>query len=189
MKSVIIKNIEDLRNINEDVTEIEFFDLDYFGEVVEIVNGLEKIESLTFTNILDIDIQDIPKYIKNLSFYNCTLEDVSELKNFSMLRDLEITGSEELSFEETTLPITLKTINLNYSKVVDTSFILNLLELEEISIVESDIENYDFLLEIKNLKRVVIDIDNYEKQDIIMRKLENQGVLVTDIMGGVFRYV
>ncbi len=188
MKSVIVRNINDLELIDEDVTEVELINVDCSSEIMEIIGQLKNLNSLTFTKISNLDIEDIPKIITNLAFYNCDLENIKVLSRFTRLESLEITGMRDLSFKELVLSSTLKTISLNYSKVIDYNA-LKTLPLEEISMVETEIESYNFLLELKNLKKVIVDREHYEKYEAIMRRLENNGVLVTNIMGGVYRYV
>ena len=178
MKSVIVRYEEDLAKVDADVREIEFYEYSGFYDISNL-----KLNSVSYTK-MDVDIDSIPSNVSSLSFFDCDFS-ISLLNKFKELVSLEITN-RYIDILEISHLSNLKSINLNFCKILNVEEIVNFSFLEEISLIDTNVSNFNFLDDIKNLKTIVIDDNIYENNKNFFRKLGDKGIFILDMMGGAF---
>lgn len=182
MESVIVRNIQDLEKIGNDTKEIEFIN---YNEDYSFCSQLN-ISSVTFTK-MNVFLDILSKNIKRLSLYDCEFDD-NLLNEFRNLEYLEITNSC-VDVNKILFLNKLKSINVSFSSVVDGFKFSQFKLLEEVILDDTNIENLDFLLSISTLKRVIINNEMMDKFNSLFCDLMDRGVIVCNVMGGVFNEV
>lgn len=182
MESVVIREKDDLSNVSSDTTEIEFvqFDLSVLDE--EYLKNIE-LHSITFTN-MDVDLDDLNYDISELSFYNCNIYHEDTLDRFLNLTTLEVTNYKV----DCALFINmrnLKSLNVNYSEVINCEELKRFSCLEEISIIGSSFD-FSILLGLNHLKTLIIDEAFLDKEKEVVRELSTRGVIIMNMMGGCY---
>lgn len=183
MESVIVRSRQDLEKITNDIEEVEFIN---YSEDYSFCCQLSNVLSVTFTK-MNVFLDSLPKNIKRLSLYDCEFDDYL-LKEFKNLEYLEITNSC-IDINKILFLNGLKSINISFSKVINGIMLSQFELLEEIILDDANIENLDFLLSINSLKRVIINNEMMDKFNSLFVELMNKGVIVCDVMGGVFNEV
>lgn len=114
--------------------------------------------------------------IKTLSLINCNINNYSFLNVFEHLEGLTIiNGTVEINKINTLKE--LKYLQLSYSKILDNTQ-LNLNDLIELYIDNTNIYNLEFLGNLFNLKRLSIDSEQYNKNKDIVQELLAKNILV-----------
>ena len=80
----------------------------------------------------------------------------------------------------------LRTLNLNFCTILNVDRLCELKFIEKISLVDVKLKNFNFLLDLKNIKSVVIDVDDYVGNKDLFLALTKKGVLVSNMMGGIY---
>lgn len=137
---------------------------------------LTNLSSLTFDNCELENANLIASLnLKSLSLINCQIRDYSFI---NILKDLEeltiINGNIEVSKINTLQ--NLNYLQLSYSTILD-NVSLTIESLKELYIDNTNIMNLDFLTNLKNLHRLSIDKNKYNKNRYILSTL-NKDILV-----------
>ena len=148
---------EDTEQVNN---ELETWDDDYVIAFSDknLLKEIQKITGVTSRDITYGDVKNITELeISGLS--DCS--NISTLKYFTGLRELDITGHGSL--KDTNLDAIKNLTNLNYltlfdcRELTDISALANLINLKELTISECDkIENIDALVELQNLEYLAV---------------------------------
>ncbi len=114
--------------------------------------------------------------LKSLSLINCIIN------SFTFINLLE--NLEELSIVNGTIEIGkinslnhLRYLQISYSKITDSKE-LNISTLEELYIDNTNINNFNFLNDLLNLKKISIDENQYNNNKELFNNLINRNILV-----------
>jgi hypothetical protein len=114
--------------------------------------------------------------LKSLSFYNCKIFDYSFVNNFNNLEKLTITNGN-LIINKINKLTNLKYLQISYSNILDDEDI-SINRLEELYIDNTNINSFDFLNNLNNLKRISIDSKQYKNNKELFDNLSQKGILV-----------
>ena len=182
MKSILIRTSEDFNNIDEETEELEF---------VEYEEGFEFTEEcvlpkITFTK-MDVFLEYLPLSLEKIYLFDCDAE-FGKLKMFPALKFLAITN-RELDLNDLVGVNNLEELSLNYCRVNNIERLKEFTKLNKLSIVNTDISNYEFLFELETIKSVVIDEDNFERNKELFIELSKKDILILDMMGGCYNEI
>lgn len=122
--------------------------------------------------------------LKSLSLINCKIENYSFLNIIMNLEELTIiNGTVDLKIINMLNNLTY--LQISYSNIIDGSE-LNISKLEELYIDNTNINNFDFLNNLINLKRVSIDEKQYNDNKDLFNNLIKKNILVLNENMGEF---
>ena len=139
---MIVKSVDDLKLLDDQVQEIELVEFPLLAANVDLLKRFGELLSLTCTKMYLNDLEFIPKTIQSLAFYNCFIEKMNDLRQFTNLYTLSITNCN-INMGKIVLPL-LEKLDISYSRVEGEEFLLFLDNLEELNICSCVIRNYDF---------------------------------------------
>lgn len=182
MKSVVIKKKEDFEKIDETTTEIEFVEYD------DLFSFLDNcvLPNITFTK-MEVFLDSLPLSLEKIYLYDCDAE-IYKLRRFPNLKFLLITNRKVDINDISNINI-LEELTLDYCDVVNVESLSNYKNLKKLSLINTSIKNYEFLLDINSLHRLIIDDNTFELNKYLFSKLINNGVLVSDMIGGRYDVV
>lgn len=114
--------------------------------------------------------------LKALSLINCKIENYAFVNLFELLEELTIINGE-VEIGKINMLKNLKYLQLSYSNIVKNSN-LNIDKLEELYIDNTNIDNFNFLNNLLNLKRISIDKKQYKTNKRIFDDLMKNNILV-----------
>lgn len=177
MKSVIIKTLDDFGKITEDTSEIEFVE---YNDVFSFADDCI-LPSITFTKMY-IELDILPKSVEKLCLFDCDA-DIEKLGTFSKLKYLAVTN-KKIDILDIINISNLEKLSLNFCEISNIDMLDKFSNLKELSLIETNIVDYNFLNNISCLKKVIIDDDNYEKNKEFFYELGTMGIVICDMMGG-----
>ena len=122
--------------------------------------------------------------LKSLSLINCKIENYSFLNIIMNLEELTIiNGTVDLKIINMLNNLTY--LQISYSNIIDGSE-LNISKLEELYIDNTNINNFDFLNNLINLKRISIDEKQYNDNKDVFNNLIKKNILVLNENMGEF---
>lgn len=191
--------MEELDQITEVV--IDFKEEESSAAVFEELLKLRKLNSIILRNVFIFNddfktLLALPE-LNDVTFENCEFEDADlisslNLKSLSLVNDkinsytfVNLFKSlEELTIVNGNIEISkinelqdLKYLQISYSNINDDSSI-NITSLEELYIDNTNINSFEFLNSLSNLKRLSIDEKQYNSNKELFSNLENKGILV-----------
>lgn len=176
MKSVVIKTLEDFEKITNDTSEIEFVGYNNFFSFTDDCI----LPAISFTK-MHVELDVIPRSIEKLSLFDCDVN-LEKIDIFTKLKYLEITN-RKIDISEILSVLNLEKLSLNFCEITNTELVKKISKLKEISLIETNIDDYGFLKNMSALEKVIIDEDNYEKNREFFYELEDRGIFVCDMMG------
>ena len=187
---------EELKSVNELVIE-EDINLD-----ISVLKYFSNLESLELRNIyVDNAIMDIIlslNKLTNIKFQLCKIENASKLKELNLvglhldcskmsdynfiyemneLKELTLTGVN-VDINRLNELTNLKYLNISHTNCTDD--VLNIGNLEELYIDNSNILNIEFTLKLNNLRVLGLSKEQYENKDELINKLKNKNIEVLD---------
>ena len=114
--------------------------------------------------------------LKSLSLINCKIENYSFINIFENLEELSIINGI-IEIKKINNLKHLKYLQLSYSNIVKNAN-LNIDKLEELYIDNTNIDNFNFLNNLLNLKRISIDKKQYKTNKRIFDDLMKNNILV-----------
>lgn len=114
--------------------------------------------------------------LKSLSLINCKIINYSFINLFELLEELTLINSS-IEIDKINMLKKLKYLQLSYSTITGNNT-LNIEQLEELYIDNTNINNFEFLNNLKNLQRVSIDENQYNDNKILFNDLMKKNVLV-----------
>lgn len=178
MKSVLIRNDKDLLKLDTSVDEVEFYKYEGLFDYSKLSVGL-----LSFTK-MDVDLEDIYPHIEELALFDCEFN-MEDLKRFISLKCLKITNKKFDILDILDLQ-NIESLNLNFCDISNIKYLCKFDNLKEISLIETNIEDFDFLFNLEHLETVSIDKNAYLANKRLFETLCEKGVVITDMMGGVY---
>ena len=122
--------------------------------------------------------------LKSLSLINCKIENYSFVNVIMNLEELTIINGT-VDFKKINMLNNLRYLQISYSNIIDGSE-LNISKLEELYIDNTNINNFDFLNNLINLKRVSIDEKQYNDNKDLFNNLIKKNILVLNENMGEF---
>lgn len=114
--------------------------------------------------------------LKSLSLINCKIESYSFVNVFENLEELSIINGT-IEIEKLNMLNHLKYLQISYSNIID-NIELKINTLEELYIDNTDINNFDSLNNLVNLKRISIDENQYNNNKNLFNNLMKKNILV-----------
>lgn len=114
--------------------------------------------------------------LKALSLINCKIENYAFVNLFELLEELTIINGE-VEIGKISMLKNLKYLQLSYSNITESAD-LNINKLEELYIDNTNIDNFNFLNNLLNLKRISIDKKQYKTNKRIFDDLMKNNILV-----------
>ena len=148
-----------------------------FNDNYNIFLNLNNLSEFVFENceFENADLIDSLK-LKSLSLINCKIESYLFV---NVLKDLDelsiINGIIEIA--KLNMLNHLKYLQISYSNISDNKD-LNIYALEELYIDNTNIDNFDFLNNLLNLKRISIDESQYNNNKELFNNLVRKNILV-----------
>lgn len=114
--------------------------------------------------------------LKSLSLINCKIESYSFVNVLENLDELSIINGI-IEIEKLNMLNHLKYLQISYSNITDSTE-LNVNTIEELYIDNTNINNFNFLNSLLNLKRVSIDEKQYNNNKELFNNLVKKSILV-----------
>ena len=148
-----------------------------FNDNYNIFLNLNNLSEFVFENC-EFENADLIASIKlnALSLINCKIESYTFINVLEKLEELTIINGQ-IEIEKINMLKNLKYLQLSYSNMTDNA-ILNINTLEELYIDNTNINNFEFLNNLLNLKRVSIDETQYNNNKELFNNLIKRNVLV-----------
>lgn len=148
-----------------------------FNDNYNIFLNLNNLSEFVFENC-EFENADLIASIKlnALSLINCKIESYTFINVLEKLEELTIINGQ-IEIEKINMLKNLKYLQLSYSNMTD-NVILNINTLEELYIDNTNINNFEFLNNLLNLKRVSIDETQYNNNKELFNNLIKRNVLV-----------
>lgn len=148
-----------------------------FNDNYNIFLNLNNLSEFVFENceFENTDLIALLK-LKALSLINCKIESYAFINIFEALEELTIINGT-IEIERINLLKKLKYLQLSYSNIIENADI-NINTLEELYIDNTNINNFNFLNNLINLKRISIDEKQYNNNKNIFDNLIKNNILV-----------
>lgn len=148
-----------------------------FNDNYNIFLNLNNLSEFVFENC-EFENADLIASIKlkALSLINCKIENYAFINLFELLEELTIINGE-VEIGKINMLKNLKYLQLSYSNIVKNAN-LNIDKLEELYIDNTNIDNFNFLNNLLNLKRISIDKKQYKTNKRIFDDLMKNNILV-----------
>lgn len=148
-----------------------------FNDNYNIFLNLNNLSEFVFENC-EFENADLIASIKlkALSLINCKIENYAFVNLFELLEELTIINGE-VEIGKINMLKNLKYLQLSYSNIVKNAN-LNIDKLEELYIDNTNIDNFNFLNNLLNLKRISIDKKQYKTNKRIFDDLMKNNILV-----------
>lgn len=114
--------------------------------------------------------------LKSLSLINCKIESYSFVNVLENLEELSIINGL-IEIEKLNMLNHLKYLQISYSNITDSTE-LNINTLEELYIDNANINNFNFLNNLLNLKKISIDEKHYSNNKELFNNLMKRNILV-----------
>lgn len=148
-----------------------------FNDNYNIFLNLNNLSEFVFENC-EFENADLIASIKlkALSLINCKIENYAFVNLFELLEELTIINGK-VEIGKINMLKNLKYLQLSYSNIVKNAN-LNIDKLEELYIDNTNIDNFNFLNNLLNLKRISIDKKQYKTNKRIFDDLMKNNILV-----------
>lgn len=170
---------------------------------INLLKYFKNLETLELRNF-DIDEHTIEniiflKKLKNLKFQLCTIDSINklnqinltglhldccEMKDYSIiyemtnLTELSLTGQENIDINKINNLTNLKYLNISHT--ICTKDVLNLKNIEELYIDNTNIENIEFTLDMPKLIKLGLSDSQYNNKTEIINKLKQKNIQIYD---------
>ena len=148
-----------------------------FNDSYSVFLKLNNLVEFTFENC-EFENADLiaSLKLKSLSLINCKIESYLFINIFKDLEELSIINGK-IDIEKLNMLEKLKYLQLSYSNITD-DVDLNINELKELYIDNTNINNFNFLNKLLNLKRISIDEKQYNNNKKLFDNLMKNDILV-----------
>jgi hypothetical protein len=150
-----------------------------YNDNYRIFLNLNNLNELVFDNC-KFEYADLVALLKlkSLSLINCKINNYSFVNIFENLEKLTITNGK-IEIKKLNKLKHLKYLEISYSNILDENE-LDISSLEELYIDNTNINNFDFIKKLGNLKKVSIDEKQYNSNKSLFNDLMNNNILVMD---------
>jgi hypothetical protein len=148
-----------------------------YNDNYRVFLNLNNLNELVFDNC-KFEYADLVALLKlkSLSLINCKIDNYSFVNVFENLEKLTITNGK-IEIKKLNKLKHLKYLEISYSNILDENE-LDISSLEELYIDNTNINNFDFLKKLDNLKKVSIDEKQYNNNKSLFNSLINNNILV-----------
>ena len=162
---LLFSALEDLTIRNSDLSD------DFLNELLDFKN----LKSLTFEKCYFEDLNILSKLnVTSLSFKTCSIKDYSFIPN--NIKELSITN-DIVKMSVLNKLNNLEYLELSYSNIdMDESFNLN--KLNTLLIDNTNINDFDFINKLNDLKSISIDRNQYKENQELFKNLQSKGIKV-----------
>ena len=148
-----------------------------FNEDYNIFLNLNNLSEIIFENCEFEKVNLISTLkLKSLSLINCQINNYSFIEKFKDLEELTIVNGT-IEINKINMLNKLKYLQISYSNIIDNDSLNDSL-LEEIYIDNTNINDFNFLNNLSNLKRVSIDETQYNSNKEMFNNLTKKNILV-----------
>lgn len=148
-----------------------------FNKIYNIFLNLRKLDELVFENCRFENPNLIASLeLKSLSFYNCRIESYLFINLIKTLEELTIIKGK-ISIDNINLLKNLKYLRLSSSTILDNGD-LNINNIKELYVDDTNLDNFSFLTNLSNLKKLIIDEKQYINNKKLFSKLSNNNLLI-----------
>lgn len=148
-----------------------------FNEDYNIFLNLNNLSEIIFENCEFEKVNLISTLkLKSLSLINCQINNYSFIEKFKDLEELTIVNGT-IEINKINMLNKLKYLQISYSNIIDNDSLNDSL-LEEIYIDNTNINDFNFLNNLSNLKRVSIDETQYNSNKELFNNLTKKNILV-----------
>ncbi|KPU45923.1 internalin-A precursor [Oxobacter pfennigii] len=150
------------------------------------VKNFKPLENLQFASSISLfgltitqdEVNTIPALdnLESLNFKECDIDSINNFPTMKKLMQLDLGGSliKNIDIPSDRLP-NLKQLRLDQSEISDLSVLKGFENIEEIYIRRTGIKSIEPILNYKNLKVIIADIENIEDKD----KLIGTGISIS----------
>ena len=170
---VFLEELSKLRNLKTVTLRNGYIFNDNYNIFLNLNNLSEFVfESCEFENANLI----ASRKLKSLSLINCKIESYSFVNVLENLEELSIINGL-IEIEKLNMLNHLKYLQISYSNITDSTE-LNINTLEELYIDNANINNFNFLNNLLNLKKISIDEKQYSNNKELFNNLMKRNILV-----------
>lgn len=162
---------------NLETLEIRNFNID--ESILKIILSMHNLKSLSFELCTFETTNNMNKLnLDELHLNSCTMNDYSFVFDIKTLVRLTLTGVEQLDILQLNTLTNLKYLNISHTKC--TNDVLNIVNLEELYIDNSNITNLNFVLELPNLKILSLSEEQYKDKKEVIKKIKEKNIEIYD---------
>lgn len=148
-----------------------------YNDDYNIFLNLNDLDDITFENCEFEKIELISSLnLKSLALINCEIKDYTFINILEILEELTIINGN-IEIEKINKLHSLKYLQISYSKIID-NIELNISTLEELYIDNTNINTFDFITKLNNLKKLSIDRKQYNNNKEIFNNLIKNNISV-----------
>ena len=148
-----------------------------FNDDYNIFLHLDNLSEFVFENCEFENADLISSFkLKSLALINCKIVSYSFVTVFENLEELSIINGT-ITMEKINKLNHLKYLQISYSNIIDTTE-LNINTLEELYIDNTNINNFNFLNSLLNLKKISIDEKQYNSNNQLFNNLIKNNMVV-----------
>lgn len=158
---------------------VEFINLFIKNKDIKLLDKIKSLKDVTFENC-EFEEELLIKIlnVKSLSFINSDIRDLEFVYNMNHLERLSIIH-DNVNVKEINKLSNLKYLDLSNS-LMDDNEIIYIKNLEHLYINNTNFSDLNFLLNLKSLKTLSIDENQFNNSKLVINKLIDNGVLVYD---------
>ena len=149
---------------------LEHLEIDniYAQEDYKAIKNIPNLKSLSlsYINMQEYALTDLPMNLTKLRLNNCDLNDISEINQFKNLESLEINGTysnqKVIGLDVINSLTNLKNLSLTYMDLTDIEFLRNNNYLETLDVSGNDLTDISVIKTMKNLNNAYFQYNNIQ---------------------------
>lgn len=174
---VDLKNIVLIKNLNE----LQIHNMYLNNETLDMISKFEKLHTLRFYNC---NIESL-KFVQNLSINElvldkCTYDNITYINNIKNLEILYLDNFDKIDLKD--IPNNLKELSLYNSTVINEKKLVTFNNLEILRIEDSNIKDLNLCLYVQNLKYLIIDREQINKNEKTIKNMVKNNINIVDSM-------
>lgn len=177
-----IDSVEELEKLNEEeiYQEIIIKNVTIDEEILRCINDRE-IDILRLNNCYIKENEELYKLnVKELDLTDSVVEDILFVNNMSRLDTLILDNIKEIDLKDISIIKYLKSFSINNVKILNEDKLFYLGNVEMLRIDGTNIQDLSILLSFENLKYLVVDMEQVDKFNDVLKELCKKGIKVVD---------